>query len=210
MRVHGTDGRLGLRGVPVRLGRPILVVAAAVAVAVAISLATSPPATHDGAGTPITAARTVKGPGTDLGAPSASHGARALPPDKTIPGEADAAWASPDQTAPRHGNRPDRDRRWRARMDLIDQQARTALGLDDATAHQLDFLQRRLRALKQDVRDHFGPDGLSREQVAARIEQRIGGFRAQVVKLLGAEHAETYLRIVEDARTVPSAPVAQD
>ena len=208
MRVHGTDGRLGLRGVPVRK-RQILWVAAAAAVAAVISLATSP-ATDDGAGAPITAARTVKGPGTDLGAPSASRGAAAMPQGKTTPGEADAAWASPDQTAARHGNRPDRDRRWRQRMDLIDQQARAALGLDDATAHQLDFLQRRLRALKQDVRDHFGPDGLSREQVAARIEQRIGGFRAQVVKLLGAEHAETYLRIVEDARTVPSAPVAQD
>ena len=204
MRVHGTDGRLGLRGVPVRKRRHILWVVAAAAVAAVISLATSP-ATDDGAGSPITAVRTVKG------APRASRGAAALPQGKTTPGEADAAWTSPDQPAARHGNRPDRDRRWRQRMDLIDQQARAALGLDDATAQRLDFLQRRLRALKQDVRDHFGPDGLSREQVAARIEQRIGGFHAQVVKLLGAERAETYLRIVEDARPMPSAaPVARN
>jgi hypothetical protein len=195
----------------VKRARRILWVAAAAAVAAAISLATSLPATDDDAGPPITAARAVREPATERGAPSASRGASALPHGKATPGAADAALTSADQTAPRHGNRPDRDRRWRARMDLIDQQARTALGLDDATAQRLDFLQRRLRALKQEVRDQFGPDGLSREQVAARIDQRIGGFRAQVAKILGQPRAEIYLRLVEDARPMPSAaPIAHN
>jgi len=131
-----------------------------------------------------------------------------------LPHSGDAAAArvvrGPD-TARRDGDRPDPDRRWRDRIEWIDQQARTALDLDDATARKLSGLQRWLRRRAQEVWDHAGSDGLSREQVAGRVQQRIGGFRAQVVKLLGEQRAEAYLRIVDDAR-MASAPahVAQD
>jgi hypothetical protein len=126
-------------------------------------------------------------------------------PQRAAPGEAAAAWDPTNGPGPRHGNRPERDRRWRERMNRIDREARAALGLNDATAQRLDALQLRLRQLKQDVRDRFGSNGLSREQVVARIQQRTGGFRAQVVEILGDRDAKIYLRIVEDGRSGSSA-----
>src|ERR1051325_2592719 len=138
-----------------------------------------------------------------------------------LPHSGDAAAArvvrGPD-TARRDGDRPDPDRRWRDRIEWIDQQARTALDPDDATARKLSGLQRWLRRRAQGVGGRAegvwapaGSDGLPREQVAGRVQQRIGGFRAQVVKLLGEQRAEAYLRIVDDARMAsPPAHVAQD
>ena len=194
-----------------------IVSAAAAAAAATIWLADSLRANDPDAELPAAAARSVRVPDSSDPRIAAARSIRRpigdappLPPrGSPAIGQADAR-SSPDRPAPHQGKQPEPELRWRERMDRIDHRARAALGLDDPTAHKLNALQRRLRWLQQDVRDQAGPDGPSREEIALRIQQRTGGFRAQVVKLLGEQRAETYLRIVEDERPVPAAPVARD
>lgn len=161
---------------------------------------------RSGSGAASTSAAVAAPPGAP-GAPGASGADPQASP--TAPREAagEASAALQAKAGPRHGNRPDRDRRWRERMDRIDKQARAVLDLDDATAQKLDALQQKLRHLKQDARDGLDRDGQSRKDVVTRIAQRTRGFRAQVVKLLGKQRAEIYLGIVDGARSgAPPAP----